>query len=264
MKKKAGPGWAHDVRLLAAVAAAVVAAVAGVTAIALAAPGSQAPSALATVRSALAGTSAASYRFQIDTEVPSLAHLVAPIAVSGAFDPRHQAGTELLTTRSKKQPETMQIRFIGKYVYAWVSGTETLGKPWNKAPVPPADADGMPSDDPYFYGFVTDEPVSLAGLSSLLSAAGEVRKTGPADGPGWSGTSYAFTANIPGGEESVTGTIDVDRQGHVRQLVIITRQRKITINRQITFADFGAPVPVTAPAASQVKYTSTPYSGYYF
>lgn len=249
---------------LLAVAVASAAAVAGVTAKVLAPPGSQPPSALATVRSALATTSAASYSFEMDTVVPSLADLVAPIAVSGAFDPRHRVGTELLTTRSKKRPKKMQIRFIGKYVYTWVSGTETAGEPWNKALVPPAGANGLPSNDPYFYGFITDEPVSPAGLSSLLGSAADVRKAGLADGPGWSGVKYAFTARFLGGKESVTGTLDVDQQRRARKLVMITRQGKVAIDREITFSDFGAPVPVTAPAVSQVKYTSTPYSGYYF
>lgn len=262
-----GVNWHHRfsrMRLLTAVAVVATAAVAGVTAEVLAPPGSQAPSALATVRSALATTSAASYSFEMDTVVPSLADLVAPIAVSGAFDPRHRVGTEVLTTRSKEQPEKMQIRFIGRYVYTWVSGTETVGEPWNKALVPLAGANGLPSNDPYFYGFITDEPVSPAGLSSLLGSAGEVRKAGLADGPGWSGVKYAFTARLPGGKESVSGTLDVDQQRRVRKVVMITRQGKTTVDRKITFSDFGAPVPVAAPAVSQVKYTSTPYSGYYF
>lgn len=178
-REQGGVNWHHRfprVRLLAAVAVIAVAAVAGVTAMVLASPGGQAPSALATVSSALAETSAASYSFEVDTVVPSLADVVAPIAVSGAFDPRRQVGTELLTTRSKKQPEKMQIRFIGKYVYTWVSGTETAGEPWNKALIPLAGANGLPSNDPYFYGFITDEPVSLAGLSSLLGSAGKCAK----------------------------------------------------------------------------------------
>ena len=265
--EQGGVNWHHwfsRMRLLAAVTVAAAAAVAGVTAKVLAPPGRQAPSALATVRSALATTSAASYSFEMDTVVPSLADLVAPIAVSGAFDPRHRVGTEVLTTRSKKQPEKMQIRFIGKYVYTWVSGTETVGEPWNKALVPLAGANGLPLNDPYFYGFITDEPVSPAGLSSLLGSAGEVRKTGLADGPGWSGVKYAFTARLLGGKESVSGTLDVDQQRRVRKLVMITRQGKVAVDREITFSDFGAPVPVTAPAVSQVKTTSTPYSGYYF
>jgi hypothetical protein len=45
---------------------------------------------------------------------------------------------------------------------------------------------------------------------------------------------------------------------------MITRQGKVAVDREITFSDFGAPVPVTAPAVSQVKTTSTPYAGYYF
>jgi hypothetical protein len=44
-----------------------------------------------------------------------------------------------------------------------------------------------------------------------------------------------------------------------------TRQgRKLTTARDLTFGDFGAPVPVIAPSASQVKYTRSPYWGFYF
>jgi hypothetical protein len=65
----------------------------------------------------------------------------------------------------------------------------------------------------------------------------------------------------------VTGTLDIDEQGRLRRLVTITTQGthgKITTARDLTFGNFGAPVPVTAPPPSQVGYTSTPYSGFLF
>ena len=51
---------------------------------------------------------------------------------------------------------------------------------------------------------------------------------------------------------SISGTVDVDQQGRVRQLdagySIGKTERKV----QMTFGDFGLPVSVTAPLASEV------------
>jgi hypothetical protein len=56
----------------------------------------------------------------------------------------------------------------------------------------------------------------------------------------------------------------VDRHEWVRRLVTTTTQGRLTTDRDLTFTGFGAPVSVTAPPASQVHYTSTPYWGFYF
>jgi len=186
--------------------------------------------------------------------------------VSGAFDPRHGLGTELLAARQPQRPVTAQIRFLGRYVYTRVSGSSTFRKPWDKAPVPPEAGDGIP---PRYeiYGFVTDRPVSPATLSGALRSAGTVREAGSASGPGWTGTRYKFTVRFPEGRQSLTATVELDQQGRVRRLVTITTQGKqgdITTDRDLTFGGFGAPVPVTAPPASQVAYTSRPYWGFLF
>ena len=188
--------------------------------------------------------------------------------LSGAYDPGHGLGTELLEARTSPggAPVRIQIRFTGRYVYTQVPLAGDFTKPWNKSPVPPAAA-AMPGND--IYGFVTDEPVSPAELSGALRSAATVRQAGSASGPGWTGTRYAFTARFPGAQTSVSGTVDIDQQGRVRRLVTITTQgtgthASITQDRDLTFGNFGAPVRVTAPPASQVGYTSTPYLGYLF
>jgi hypothetical protein len=124
------------------------------------------------------------------------------------------------------------------------------------------------------YGFVSDQPVSPAELSRALLSAGTVRDAGSADGPGWTGTEYTFTASISGGP--VSGTVYVDRQGRVRRLVTITPEGnaipegtglpegRVTVDRDLTFDDFGVQAAVTAPPASQTEYTSYPYWGFYF
>jgi hypothetical protein len=251
-------------RVLVAAGAAVAVAATGVTAALLAAPGGVAP-ATAAVTSALTQTSSESYSFSLDSSVQTNGHDVHSDVVSGAFDPRHELGTELLTTSAQQRPVRAQIRFVGKYVYTWVSpgsglGTVGKGKPWNKALIPPVEQQGAQGIN--LYGFVSDQPVSPAELSGLLRSAGAVRDAGPASGPGWTGTRYTFTAGRS--DSQVSGTAYVDQHGRVRRLVTITTEEGITTDRSITFGDFGAPVSVTMPSASQVKFTDSPYWGFYF
>lgn len=260
----ARPRRRHLRKLMLAAAVATAAAAGGTTALLTASAGHP-PTALATVTSALANTAAGSHSFTLDSTVKFRGRELHSDVVSGAYDPGHRAGTELLATRtSRGAPVRIQIRFTGRYVYTQVAPGSGFGKPWNKSPVPPAAA-AMPGYD--IYGFVTDQPVSPAELSAVLRSAATVRQVGSASGPGWTGTRYAFTARFPGAQESVSGTVDMDRQGRVRRLVTITtqgRRGRITTDRDLTFGNFGAPVPVTAPPASQVGYTSTPYLGYLF
>jgi hypothetical protein len=250
-------------RMRVLVPAGAVAAAAGVTAALLAASASDAPSPLTAVTSALAKTSADSYSFSLDSTVQFKGREFNSDVVSGAFDPGHERGTELLLTTllAQQRSARAQIRFIGKYVYTWVSpgsGLGAIGKPWDKAPVPPSGTVGTPEDD--VYGFVTDRPVSPAELSRVLRSAGTVRDEGSASGPGWIGTKYAFF----GAREAVSGTVYVDQQGRVRRLVTVTTDKGITTDRDLTFGDFGAPVSATAPPVSQVKYTSKPWWGFFF
>jgi hypothetical protein len=251
-------------RVLAA-AVATAAAAGGTTALLMASAGHP-PAALATVASALADTSAGSYSFSLHSTVRFRGNVMHSVVVDGAYDPRHGLGTELLATRTPRGARVrMQIRFIRRYVYAQEAPGSGFRKPWNESPVPSARADAMPGND--VYGFVTDQPVTPAELSGVLRSAGTVREAGHVSGQGWTGTRYAFTARFPGAQESVSGTVDIDEQGRLRRLVTITRQGthgRITTGRDLTFGNFGAPVPVTAPPASQVGYTSKPYLGFFF
>jgi hypothetical protein len=236
---------------------------AGVTAALLAASVGHTPSPLAAVASAPAKTSAGSYRFSLDSVVRFRGREMHSDVVSGAFDPRHGLGTEMLAVQRPQGPVTAQIRFLGRYVYTRVSGSSVLGKPWDKAPVPPVAADGIPPGYE-IYGFVTDRPISPAELSGALRSASTVREAGSVSGLGWTGTRYVFTVRFPEARQSLTATVELDQQGRVRRLVTITRQGNVTTDRDLTFSDFGAPVPVTAPPASQVAYTGRPYWGFLF
>jgi hypothetical protein len=254
-------------RVLAAAGAVAAVAAAGVTAALLTASASHAPSALAAVTSAVVKTSAVGYNFSLDTTVQFAGREVSSDVVTGAFGPRRELGAELLTAHGVRvHSARAQIRFIGKYVYTWVSpgsGLGSPGKPWNKALVPPPGPGVLPLGESY--GFSTEQPVSPAELLGVLRSAATVRDKGPASGRGWAGTRYAFTAHL-GARESVSGTVYIDQQGRVRRLVTATTQGvNLTTGRDLTFGDFGAPVRVTPPPASQVKYTSgRPYWGFFF
>ena len=84
-----------------------------------------------------------------------------------------------------------------------------------------------------------------------------MQAAGPASGPGWTGTKYAFTERLKYAVtgETMSGTVYVDNQGHVRRMVTndtIGTKDAITTTFDVTFGDFGVRVSVAAPPASQV------------
>ena len=249
------------------VLAAAVAVAAGGTAALLARSASDPPSPLAALTGALARTSQENYRFRLNVTVLYAGTERSSVVVSGALDPGHERGTELLAVRLARyarDSRTAWIRFTGKYVYTRVSaepGPWPAGKPWDKAPVPAAGA--LPLGD--LYGFVSDWPVSPDELRAVLrQSAATARDAGPASGPGWTGTRYSFTARLSP-RSSLSGIVYVDNQGRARRLVTTTTEEsRVTTYRNLIFAGFGTPVPVTVPPASQIHYTSTPYWGFYF
>jgi hypothetical protein len=262
----------RGMRMLAAAGAAAVVLAAGVMT-ALHVGSAAAPSPLSAVTSALARTSAQSYAFSLNSTVQFAGKDLNSDVVSGAFDPGHHLGTELLTAHSAGRTTLAQVRFIGADLYTWASPRSGFGKPWDKS-LSAAAEDVMPPGD--LYGFISDQPVSPDKLAVVLRSAGAaVHDAGAVSGPGWAGIKYTFTARIYEGRESVSGAVDVDEQGRVRRLMTITTDTAIpryatkatgpTTDRDITFGDFGTPVRASVPPASQVKYTSgAPYWGFYF
>jgi hypothetical protein len=258
--------WTLAFAAAGAVAAALAAGVA-----ALLHSGTTAPSPLSAVTRALAQTSTDSYTFSLDKTAHFGGRTLNSDVVSGAFDPRHDRGTELLTTRSAGRAERAQVRFIGAYLYTWVPPGSGFSKPWDKSP---ATAAGDRTPPGGLYGFASDQPVSPAALTVVLRAPGaSAHVVGPVSGPGWTGTKYSFIARLYDGRESVSGTAYLDQLGRIRRLMTITTERGaratekalLTTRRDITFANFGASVPASAPPASQTKYTSgEPYWGFYF
>lgn len=238
-------------------------AVAGVTAaVVLLTTGTPMSAAASAVTSALTITSAESYSFSVESTARFNGRDVLHDEVSGLADSRHKIGTESLTTLFGKREG--KIRYIGDYVYTWVSSGVKLpvkGRSWDKSPAPPPGAAVNPNSS---YGFASDQPVSPAALSPVLRSASTVRAVGRASGPGWTGTAYTFTASLPGGRQTVTGTLDIDQKGQVRRLATVTTNRTITTDRTIVFSDFGTSARVTAPPASQTMDTRTPYWNFFF
>jgi hypothetical protein len=271
MREQAAARHRHRRRMRVLVPAGAVAGVAAAVATLLATSVTNPPSALAAVTSAMVKTSAQSYRFTMNGSLtlPSI-RLTQHFALTGAIDPQHGRGTELVTggpLRGTHKYVTEQLRFIGKNLYTWVSpasGLGSVGKPWNEAPIPAPDTRASPGSE--LRGNTFEQPISPAELLGVLRSAAAVRYVGLASGPGWTGSKYAFTAH-PAGSPAVTvaGSVDVDQHGRVRSLDTITTMRTSDRNpartetEDLTFGGFGGPVQVTAPPASQVKQTTTPY-----
>lgn len=226
---------------------------------------SQAPSALAQVTQAAARTQEQSYRISSTTtivKVPgSAAGPQTPVTISGEFDPALRIGEETTS-------QGLHIRYVGDYLYlpllnAFREAYEYVrkapipaDKTWLRIRVPPQGGDIMVQ--------ITLLGVSTAGVGQLnpqnllaqLRSASQVRQLGPASGPGWTGLEYTFTSTTSLGNPlgivlSARGTVAVDQQGRVRRLDAIESIGKTVMKVDMTFGDFGVPVSVSAPPASE-------------
>ena len=246
--------------LVAAGAAGIVAAAAAITLSAV-----PAPSAFAQVTHAAARTAAVSYRVRATEKIMHIGGLRSrPWATAyGEFDPGRGIGEQTDNLGA-------QIRYAGGSMY--VSLTEDLIAAYNRTgpPVPawasweqlagitlrPGAGAGtarlaMLGVFPGFLGQVDPQD-----LLALLQSATQVREAGPASGPGWTGSAYTFTiATTLNGPlhtaVSLSGTVDVDQQGRVRQLDALESFAGTVQKVAITFGDFGLPVSVSPPPASR-------------
>jgi hypothetical protein len=215
-------------------------------------PASGGQAALTAFTTAATQTAATSYQVTIISTVNGLA--LMRHTVTGAFDPARGIGEE----------NDGQIRYIGDDVYINLRGVQVLGglgEGWlviKRSGNLPAAADFLGA------GPLTSERLSPQDLLTLLRTVTTVRETGPASGPGWTGTGYAFSGRQAFGDSStlsvaLNGTAGVDREGRVRQLDVTaemlyrgTPGSRASVTSDITFGDFGIRVSVTAPPASQV------------
>jgi hypothetical protein len=229
-------------RVRTLVPAGAVAALGGAAAAAvtLTATVATAPSAFAAVTAAAAKTSAESFHVTVQqsTVVGSSSGARSSVRVVGDFAPSRGLGEETASSGP-----VSQVRYLGKYVYARVPKTNPLGhgKPWVES---------------LNVGLGYDPGTFLAQLEK----AGTVTDKGPASGPGWTGTKYAFVIRAAkNGPVADSGTVYVDKHGLVRHLVMTTTLRPVPgepweqFTDDVTFGDFGVSVLVPAPPpASQV------------
>jgi hypothetical protein len=239
---------ARRARTRALVPAGAVAALGGAAALGVTLTVASAPSAFAAVTAAAAKTSAESFKVTVHDTAGS-----QHIQVTGEFDPALGIGEET-------GPGGRQIVYTGQYIYMNLENKTApgaAGKTWLKVP----EHTGTPANPANLVKLLTAGLLRTAqanpqNLLAMLESAGTVREERPASGPGWTGTEYSFTTTAwPGpGPGPVTGTVDVDKQGRVRHLAatVANQQPDTGITVDVTFSDFGVPVSVTPPPASQV------------
>jgi hypothetical protein len=257
----------RTLRLRAAVAAGAAGIMAAAAAITVSAV--SAPSAFAQVTHAASQTAAESYTVRSVEKVLQAGGLrsVPWTTADGQFNPARGLG-------EVADNQGYQVRFTGGYTYVSVTGAlraayHLQGHPipawasWIRLPIALAPGAGVTAAGLATLG---DFPSQLAvadpqDLLSLLQSATAVREVGPASGPGWTGTAYAFSiaTKLSGpwpSTVSITGTVDVDQQGRVRQLDAQETFRSTVQKVEITFGDFGVPVSVSPPPASQTYIPS--------
>lgn len=138
-------------------------------------------------------------------------------------------------------------REVGSYVYLYFTDPLGQDRHWQRTP---ATCQAHLSKIVTINGFTLATPQQVL---SEIKKAGKVTVAGPASGPGWTGTRYAFTT-VATRQLQVSGTVDVDRQGRARNLVLIMRFGPApvqVITQDLMFSDFGARVTVTSPPADQ-------------
>jgi hypothetical protein len=203
-----------------------------------------APPAVATVTSALTRTLAQSYHFGDqggsynirNGQITDRAHYTC----TSEIDPVRQLAATSCSVGGVD-------REVGGYTYlSIVDPVGHPGKHWERVPTAPLGL-WLPAIN----GYSTATPQQIL---SEIEQIGKVTVVGPASGPGWTGTRYAFSASR-GSRRVISGTVDVDQQGRARSLVVTARSTSevnvSVVTQVLTFSDFGERVTVTPPPADQ-------------
>lgn len=258
-------------RMRTLVSAGAVAVLAGgaVLATTLTATVASAPPALAAVTAAAAKTSAESFHMTmkgVTTEpVPPGrgTTTVLPWGLTGEFDPSRNIGEETITVAHTPT----QVLYVGQQMYVHTdapqpknpptSGPGVVTKPWIELAIWPRQSATAIAVSPDF----AQQSFYPAGLLGLLKSVGTVTDEGTASGPHWTGTKYGFSVTAPKDTAGASGTIDVDTQGQVRRMqVTLTFAAGGGVNftcvEDVMYSDYGDPVTVTVPPASQVGHLS--------
>jgi hypothetical protein len=226
-----------------------------------------APPALAAVTGALSRASAESFRMNLTvTAVPAQPVTPSPLYITGELDLKRNLGQETMSNG-------WRTLIVGGNAYTKIlpSQTEqygTDGKLWTETPLWVA-GDDLPyksAGGQLAWDFNSNRPFNpQAVLAALNSDAKALDEEGPVSGPGWTGTRYTFTVSHPEGTggliDSITCTMAVDSQGHIRSLAQTTvfvaggkpgTAGKSTYTADFTFSEFGIRFSVTPPPASQI------------
>jgi hypothetical protein len=229
-----------------------------------------APPALAAVSGALSRAEAESFRMNvIITLSPPESGLPAvhsPLSITGELDLERSLGQETMSNG-------WRTLIVGGNAYTEIlpsqtGAYQTGGKLWTEEPL--WAAEDLPygsSEGQLAWDFNSDRPFNPQGLLALLKADATVVDEGDTAGPGWTGTRYLFAVSHPRGTgglvDSITGSISVDSQGHIRNLaqttVFVASGKPGTAGTMIyaadfTFSDFGIRFSVTPPPASQIDH----------
>ncbi len=270
-ERRAPAGRRARYRTRALVSAGAVAIAAGCTVLAttLTATVASAPPALAAVTEAAAKTSAEGFHVTIKAitvePAPPGATLVLPWGITGEYDPPRGIGEETIT---RPHAPTTQVIYVGQQMYVHTDAPQTKNPPasgpgavtkrWIELAIWPRLSATAIAVSPDFGEQQTADPGALLGL---LKSVGTVTDQGPASGPHWTGTKYGITVTAPKDTASASGTIDVDSQRQVRRMLLTLTFAagggvNFTCREDVTYSDFGNPVTVTVPPASQVERLS--------
>jgi hypothetical protein len=225
-----------------------------------------APPALAAVTGALSRAEAESFHMDLTvTASPALSDEPTPLHITGELDLKRNTGQE--TVSNGWQTRIVDGNAWTKILPSQTKQYQTGGKLWTTISKSVVE-DELPyktAGGELAWDFNSSRPFNPQAILAALNSYADVLKgEGPASGPGWTGTRYAFTISHPQGTgnlvDSITCTIDVDGQGQIRHLVqttvFATGGDSSTAGKQIykgdfTFSDFGVRFSVTPPPANE-------------
>lgn len=212
--------------------------------------GPAAPSADATLQAATSATADQSFALTVTASWMLNGRTIARHVDSGTFDPVGDVGTM----------DDGRVLIAHGFEYLKISPRyATRGKLWVKVAAPELPPISML---PQALSLDAGGPVSPQSLLELLRATADVRQTGTT-ARGW--TAYAYSETRNGAR--ITGTVQVDQRGLVRQLVTVIRINAIAtepgahtppdqpvpaiLRTQADFSSFGIAVSVTVPPDSE-------------
>jgi hypothetical protein len=190
---------------------------------------------------------------------------VPSIGGSGVVDFANQAGQFVMNIG----PQSMTVRSVDHRIYLQLppaARSQFGDKPWAEV-----DVNQLPQSARSSLGNANAGDSGAKLLQALRSVSGSVTRKGTAEVGGVSTTSYALNlqlkkvlagisgvsgaalaqAHKAGLADTVPVVVDIDQQGRTRELQLTISIGNASIVETLTLDDFGVPVHVTPPPASQ-------------